>query len=738
MLVRRAALLLATGCTAALIVAVALGARSGIGPSERARMLAGSDYLDSAAVAARRPLAEESGDTQLLLSLMYAERIRLGMGSPFRTIEQAARDPRLSPKMREMVGWGLVGRLVRGDGYQVDPSVLDDASPGRWRENSGAAHLALIEEAVTESDDPRTGEVAVRLAYALGVTEGVVRGEALRIARDAAAQIRDRELARRDIRLALSRTRQSGATVFAEIARARADLDFSVERPLMSRQEAARDEEAVDRAGSLLVRLRELASSSAEEAADADRPITLLVNSAADRVMEIGQSLPPQSAVVIRITSESPMLRAAAAAGRLDADIVRSAYNDEMLVGAMAAVTRDGVLPRAMSRLLLSTAVALRAGAQEPVWFPGDSGPSALEVSAAHGLRELHFAPAVRAAWRPYYLRMVASALDDMGQVFPSYSTRGLRITIEDAVLPDGALAMHDPRTRTIRLTTRTSAGALAHELAHDLDWTAARQLFGSAGGYSTDRAVSHQRGSLASSMHGLAPHAEGIAVPAGLTGAKRPTEVFARNVEWFVATTLAATGRSNSYLSGIQDPVLAGATAGTPTALGRRGATALADALGQMTFLSQTVSRSFAREWSDPQSFDLAFLLGRVLALPIGDVDVATDPPPAFSPLVSADVAPACLVASGRKARPARARDALITMAVDSRARGLASRQAKQYDRETRPEWAKSLLHEAPWADEMGERAVARMRAAVRMTLARDALDVLGFSPTVPLPFEC
>ena len=85
---------------------------------------------------------------------------------------------------------------------------------------------------------------------------------------------------------------------------------------------------------------------------------------------------------------------------------------------------------------------------------------------------------------------MLQTALRDMQRVFPALSFAGLHVQFGNQTLPDSALAMHDPRTRTIQLSIATSGGTIAHELSHDLDWQAARRMFANGRGYSTDRAM--------------------------------------------------------------------------------------------------------------------------------------------------------------------------------------------------------------------------------------------------------
>src|SRR6185437_13443811 len=120
------------------------------------------------------------------------------------------------------------------------------------------------------------------------------------------------------------------------------------------------------------------------------------------------------------------------------------------------------------------------------------------------GLADVSFARGVPDNWQPWYLAQLQAALRDVRTVLPTFTVDGLRVRFGVDALPDSALAMHDPRTRTLQLSIATSGGTLAHELSHDLDWQEARRLFVHAGGYSTDRVMRDRRGPLAQSMRGL------------------------------------------------------------------------------------------------------------------------------------------------------------------------------------------------------------------------------------------
>src|SRR6185503_4060190 len=96
----------------------------------------------------------------------YAERQRLGLESPFRLIEAAALDGRLTPDQQRTVSWALLARVLRGETHQIDPAALDQLGPWQHdRSAVGEQHLTLITNAIRDADDPRAGELAVRLAY---------------------------------------------------------------------------------------------------------------------------------------------------------------------------------------------------------------------------------------------------------------------------------------------------------------------------------------------------------------------------------------------------------------------------------------------------------------------------------------------------------------------------------------------------------------------------------------------
>ncbi|HEX2208112.1 MAG TPA: hypothetical protein VHG93_10555, partial [Longimicrobium sp.] len=151
-------------------------------------------------LASRQQAAADGLSRQEVVAAGYLERLRLGMGSPFRLMEYALHDPRLTPQTRTPLVWALLDGTREGRAYRVDPQALVPiGADGRERDvELGRMHQRLIEDAVRGEDDPRVGEAAVRGAYGLAAASRAVSPAAPSLAAAAAALARDRELARRD------------------------------------------------------------------------------------------------------------------------------------------------------------------------------------------------------------------------------------------------------------------------------------------------------------------------------------------------------------------------------------------------------------------------------------------------------------------------------------------------------------------------------------------------------------
>ena len=448
----------------------------------------------------------------------------------------------------------------------------------------------------------------------------------------------------------------------------------------------------------------------------------------AARLAALGAEQPPQSQVVVTLGAHSSApLRAT---------------NEETLIASYAAVaTRDDSVRRTSALTTLSAAVALRTLAQREPWFVGDPAPSASDIVAEFGVRGVTFSRDVPADWRPLYLRELRDGLRDMQLALPALRFDDLRLHFGAEALPDSALAMHDPRTRTLDLSIMTSGGTLAHELAHDLDWQTARRLFASSGGYSTDRALSERRGPLARSVRGLAEARllrpmSGVASP---PAADRPAELFARGVDWYVATALALDGRSNGFLTAVEDATL----------LGLRGRRAVGRRVGGRRVARQRVAADDLSPRHDSRRVRVA--VGQSERRRSGGGRAAHACRRRFPGVVRGRPrrAPArrhrsrirCRRSRRARARPAthRKRSLVSVCSCWRSTRALAAWRCAARAivcADVRPEWANGLLGVAPWSPDDGERVVSALRSAIAADVTT-ALSDQGVVPFVPAIFR-
>ncbi len=726
--VRRTSLLIGAALLGTAVLIGWVGARPSMS-ANAARDLAGaSGYFDSTIVLARAAAPRGVRGDQLTVALAYLERLRTGLGSPFQLIDDALHDPRLPRTMQSRVGWALLARLRRGDAYVIDPAVLDGLGP--WDDAgagaSGAAHLALIERTIRQAPDPRAGELTVRLAYMLAVARGSISPGAVSLATDAAALVRDRELAIRDANDALADAGARHEDVLALLQSRRAEHALRVEAPALAPLPSAQRVSAIDAVPGVVAAIDTLErvdrAGAPPLAPSADS--ALIGPAFARRLATLGARRPPRAPVVV-------MLRTHRGSGV-------AASNEETLIAALDAggTARSDSARRVLARAVLASAVALRPFAQEAPWFAGDPAPAASDLTTEFGLGSVTFTRGVPEAWRPYYLRELEHAIDDMRRVLPSASFDGLNVRFTAQALPDSALALHDPRTRTLELSIMTSAGTIAHELTHDLDWQSARRLFSSGGGYGTDRAARERRGPLAASVRGLADsrtvRAYATAGSAPLTD--RPAELFARSTDWYVASALAAQGRTDGFLSAVQDAMLAGYAAGGPTIAGQRAASSVLAALDEMTLIPDSSRAAFERTWSDPAAIDPAMLVRRVLDTPVSWRAVWAERDAGARGLAAAPIpAAVCTPDDGPEMR---ARRALVAMAIDARARGVAERWARHRGAGPAVDWANGLLGVAPWSPENGAPMLDALRDAITRAVV-ESPAAHGVVPVVPPIFR-
>src|SRR5688572_20244922 len=179
---RRAALSLTLACAMAIVLSLSVASRRAAVTAERLH----SAERELAALADGP--AQAAG--RAAIAWGYAERMRLGLESPFRLVEAASLDPRLTLDERRTVSWALLATLLRGESHQVEAAALDLLA--RRSKVPGEAHLALIESRISGADDPRTVELALRFAYALAVSERSIASRGQPLIAQAAALIADR------------------------------------------------------------------------------------------------------------------------------------------------------------------------------------------------------------------------------------------------------------------------------------------------------------------------------------------------------------------------------------------------------------------------------------------------------------------------------------------------------------------------------------------------------------------
>ncbi|HEX6938227.1 MAG TPA: hypothetical protein VF158_02355 [Longimicrobiales bacterium] len=656
--------------------AVALGCARGDddGADAAARALSAGREFAQALVA--RGHAEAPLPATLVIPLGYLERLRLGLGSPFRLIDQALNDPRLDAATRVNTARALLVRTLEGRSYRVDPSALDRiglADLGS-RPGVGRFHLELIESAVTEARDARAGELAVRLAYALAAAEHAVAGTAPELAAQAAALIRDREIARADAERLVRAAQAEGREPVELVPRWRATRRFTLEQPLLTPLPLDVEREALELAPRLASAIYQGALRAAATGSDARRPgeTPLLGRDAAIRLAALADSfdLPPQTPVVVAIgLHERELLGHApdAAVRAARERFARRATNEERLAAEHAILAADGAAGGVVARATLAAAVGLRPYAQERVWFPGFGGPSARELEDRFGLASVTFDD-VRPAWRPYYRRMLADALADLQRVLPSLDLHGLNVHFGRATTKAATLAVHDPRRRTVYLPPATSAGTIAHEIAHDLDWQVALRRFRVRGDYGSDRATRSGGNRLAESLRRLTtatllPPMPGDSV-APIHG-QRPAEVFARSLDWFVVVALARQGRMNGYLSPVQDDLLTGYGTVLPPDITGAAGLALVRILDEVAPVYPTTREAFLRGYGPFRALTAYDLVRQVV-----EDDIPEDTAGARTVIAAETGAAARMTAAGAAAAAfaalERARDAALD-AIDA-----------------------------------------------------------------------
>ena len=691
--------------------------------------LAFADSLEKS-VAERQPSAISPSEA---VAALYLERLRLGLGSPFRLVDQVLRDAVIKPIGANELAEAILARTLMGDAYRPRTAAFDLIYVGGER-GLGPRHQAIIDSVVAASGDPRIGELSVRLAYRLASASGALSRRAPEIATTAAAQARDRILSMRDARALFTAADRDKIGRVTLLRVWRDSRRFEVERPVIVPLTAREEREAVATLPALVARIEAVATAARpfEETArnvygqNAERHRGDAVPSRMV-AMAAMRDHPPQAPIIVAVRGYSGLLRNGERyvdrASRLR--FVERSSNEETLAAEYALLTARtrAAVPEA-DAAILTAGVALRPFAQERAWLEGDNAPTVRDLNTRFGVSVTYDA-STHTGWRPFFQRTLELAILDMRRVLPGFDPRGLRVHFGVSPLGDRALALHDPIRRAIYFPPTSHSGVMAHEFAHDLDWQAARREYGGTGWYRTDHALRQSVDQLAGALRQMASATRADSVSAPMIGAARPTEVLARNVDWFVSASLAREGRVNGHLSAAQDPVLTGyASAITPEAA-RDGGSATLRALDGLTSVPSATRSWFSGLFGAERRLTVHEAVRRVLEAPLARWNLSAKPD--FQPWDPATFDQgfggagingswACLVEgfAGGSDDVATVR-AVVQYAAESRARGIV-RNWTEFAR-LRPDVSPPRLRAltgAPWDPSIAESTLLEIRDAI------------------------
>ena len=154
--------------------------------------------------------------------------------------------------------------------------------------------------------------------------------------------------------------------------------------------------------------------------------------------------------------------------------------------------------------------------------------------------------------------------------------------------------------------------------------------------------------------------------------------------------------------------------------------------AIGTITYLPDSSRERFESQWSDPDVVDLTLLVRRALEAPVWwraapawprRADAITD-------------LPGLPVCAGGQSASIQARERLLMLAIDARARGIAMRRARYRPGSLRPGVAESILGVTPYSRDAGDKVVAELRSAILAGLGATVADQ-GVLPVVPASFR-
>lgn len=549
------------------------------------------------ACSAERDLPPEpSSETVEIVRDVYLERLALGLGSPFRLIELAARDPRLGHSDAERLATDLLVATGHGHWGQPDPDALvGRVSHPTVRDARQAAggHEALQSRAYAMGD-PAEVHDALGITYALAVAEGVLpaTGYPSLIARS--TMERDRRLAVRDAASLFETAQTTGRPVLDVLRAARSARSLESEAPTLQQRAAGAETRALLMVPPLLEAARRLPAAPIAHRGAPTRLGAATATAALDRIDPTHS--PPRSVIAIVLGAH---LRDAPDTPGVQA-LRDSVLGEEDLAARWARIRDRGEASHRAAHAVMMATAALRPLAQEPAWHRADPAPGPEAFRRQWGVRSITFDDTVPDAWRPSLRRTLWYALTDLTRALTTLRLDGLSFHFGhgERAMPDRPyLAFHAP-TRVIHLPPESFDGTIVHEVAHDLDGQAALRRFGAADTYATAHALQEGDPVLmrALSAYGtpLPPVATRSADLGAFNHGDRPQEIFARSFDWFVAATLAAAGVQNGHLSAIQSEVAPGyGTARTPRARAGDGE-AIVDLIGLLVDVPAGHTRHF------------------------------------------------------------------------------------------------------------------------------------------------
>ncbi len=642
--------LLGIGLVALTVAGIRLTDRADSRRAVRESLADGTRFDDSL-TAAVRAAPDARVAFPAAISLGYLARVEVGLGSPFRLVDLARTDPRLPAAWRPRVAHAILARVARG-GAAMRPlsSSLDIAMPGSRA--GGRALLRIVDSVMAlEGDSPLVLD-AIRIAAAQANARGALRAGAVPLINAAALLAFDRMRARRDVERAVTAASRADGDLLQVVALWRVERRFAVERPLLA--DASPSPRRVTSRIPPILRAIEAATQLMDGAARQPMVGTSPMPANAATALSMLNSVrarPAQPQVRLSVLDARVVAadRRATSSARVTR-LLMSAANEETLVMALAAATADTTLEPIAAAATLLASQGMRTLSQEIAYHPGVLALRPAQVAERLGLASLTFGRDVPLSWQPFYAREFASAVDALRAVFPLAGFSGLNVHIGDSV-PRGALAVHDPRSRTLTLPLATGFGAIGHELLHDLDWQTARDLSNRRGAYATDNATRGPRNQpIAAPLVRLAEFVPAGAIQSAFTTeARRPAELLARGADWFLTSALARLGRMNGALSSVQDGWIRGyASAAGPAAFGDHAAalSALFDVMPALSVRASVAARSDAERQPDLGTIARAAWLTQ---LPSADALSAARSPlfipvetgPACSPLARLRLAP-------------------------------------------------------------------------------------------------